>query len=78
MTQRQMLQRLITIAAIDHRPGSKQPWTSADLVDQDTLYTVQSEVLALLLDLAKGIGPDAEAKLVAKFPWAYSTGCVSS
>ncbi len=78
MTQRQMLQRLTTIAKIGHRPGSKQPWTSADLVDQEALYTVQSEILGLLLDLAKGIGPDAEAKLVATFPWAYQSAEVQS
>lgn len=71
MTQRQIFQRLITIAAIEHRPASNQPWTAADLVDQEALYTIQSELLGLLLEVAKGIDEAAVAKIVKKFPWAF-------
>jgi len=70
MTPSQILSR---IKAIAWTPacGSDTPFAACDLVGQDELFNIQSELATLMLDLASSISVKQEDKLVADFPYLY-------
>lgn len=55
--------------------GYRDPFLACDLVNQDNLFSLQEAYAALLLDMARLVGPEAEKTLISKFPYAFkSTG----
>lgn len=85
-TKAKMLyQRLVRFAQRDHHTGEMhfsrvtpaQPWTAADLIDQDALYTLQQEIFEILHAFAKELDGGKEdgatvKHLAAAFPWAFT------
>jgi hypothetical protein len=80
--------RLVKLALRDHHEGKPlpegkvtgmrdgHPWTAADLVAQEALFEIQADVLDILLDLARELGPKHVDRLARAMPWAYSVGVV--
>lgn len=85
LTPKKAFQLLLAIALRGHQtgnvcggslarmstPNGEQPWTSADMVHQDALYEISSDLLALLLKMAESIDAATVAHLMAAMPWAY-------
>ena len=74
LTKQHIFAKLVQIGTMPHG-GSDHPrpvpWTASDLIDQDALYALQANYLALLHEVARDIGPTAEDTLVRRFPWAF-------
>ena len=77
-------ERILAIALRGHQTGAplsavtrEQPWTSADLVHQDALYSIQNELLSMLLELAReidGVNDGATVRqLSTAMPWAFAS-----
>lgn len=71
-----VFERLLKLAQRDHHEGkvgggSKQPWTAADLVAQEALFEIQTDLLAILLEVAETLGSAMVLRLTEAMPWAY-------
>ena len=71
MDMNQVFERLCKLAAMPVN-GRQEPLLACDLVTQDNLYEVQDALCALLLDVAKTLGPEKQKALAAKFPYAFT------
>ena len=61
MTERECFETLIKIFEL--------VWEDDDLMEQDTLFTLQDYVGDALMQIAEG---KWSGELIAKFPWAFS------
>lgn len=48
-------------------------WRDDDRMDQETLFELQDRFAELILKVASKEGPRTVDRLVAKFPWLYTT-----
>lgn len=71
MTMNDVLDRLAAMADATNGGARGATLLTCDILHQEALYQLQSDLVSLMADVANAAGPDAPKRLLVRFPTVF-------